>query len=117
VLEIIILLLFVIVTASALIVLKLGTAEGAPIYYKNNGIRFNINRLSVTGVVLYGISFLIYIHLIAKNDLGYIIPVTTALVYMILFPASHFLFHERFTPVKITGIGLILIGLIFLNLK
>lgn len=110
-------LLFVLITSSALIILKLGTKNGAPVQYVDGKIRFNINPYAIAGVLLYGLSFLLYIYLISKNDLGYIIPLTTALVYMVIFPASHFIFKERFTTQKIIGISLIVVGLIFLNLK
>lgn len=65
---------------------------------------------------MYGISFLLYVYLISKHDLGYIIPVTAAFVYVIVFTASYFIFDETFTAAKIAGIVMILSGLIFLNL-
>jgi multidrug transporter EmrE-like cation transporter len=62
-------------------------------------------------------SFLLYIYLISKNDLGFIIPLTTALVYVVVFIGSFFVFHEAFTMMKIMGIALIITGVIFLNLQ
>ena len=110
------LVLFVIVTSSALILLKMGTKNGALISIKNKRPRLHITKQSFFGILLYGISFLLYMYLIAQNDLGYIIPLTTALVYLILFPASYYLFREKFTRLKLLGIGCIAIGLILLNL-
>jgi len=109
--------LFVLATSSALIILKLGTKEGAPIQYLDGRLQLNLNLYTVSGIFLYGISFLLYTYLISKNDLGYIIPLTTALVYAIIFTASYFVFHEQFTATKVAGIVLIISGLIFLNLK
>lgn len=109
-------LLFVLTTSSALIVLKLGMKNGAPVEYLDNKLHFNITPLAITGVFLYGLSFLMYVYLLSKNDLGYIIPLTTALVYVIIFTASYFIFHEVFTVAKIVGIALIIGGLVFLNL-
>jgi drug/metabolite transporter (DMT)-like permease len=113
----IILALYVIATSSALIFLKLGSAHGAPLHYANNRLQFNLTVYSVLGIFLYGFSFLLYTYLISKNDLGYIIPLTTAFVYVAIFTASYFIFKEVFTVTKIFGIVLILAGLIFLNLK
>jgi drug/metabolite transporter (DMT)-like permease len=79
-------------------------------------LHFNLNFYAVAGIFLYACSFLLYIYLISKNDLGYIIPLTTALVYIVIFVASYFVFHEVFTATKIVGIMLIVGGLIFLNL-
>lgn len=108
--------LFVLVTSSALIVLKLGTKDGSPIHFVDSKVQLNINPVVIGGIVLYGISFLLYIYLISKYPLGYIIPLTTAFVYLIIFTASYFIFDEVFTALKILGIALIIGGLVFLNL-
>lgn len=110
-----IILLYVATTSLGLILLKLSTSTGLPVSYIDNKISFNLNLLSVSGVLLYGISFLVYFYLISKFDLGYIIPLTTALVYVVIFVASFLIFKESFTALKILGIGLILVGLFFLN--
>lgn len=109
------LIFYVLTTSAGLIVLKLSTSAGFPIAYVNDKLQFNFNLLSVLGVFLYGVSFLLYFYLISKFDLGYIIPLTTALVYILIFIASFLIFHEVFTIAKIIGISLIIIGLIFLN--
>lgn len=113
----IILALYVLATSMGLIVLKLGTESGTPFSFSNSRLHVNLNWQSVTGIALYGLSFLLYIYLISKNDLGYIIPLTTAFVYIVIFIASAVIFKEVFTITKIIGITLIVIGLIFLNLK
>jgi small multidrug resistance pump len=110
-------LLYVAATSLALIALKLGTKSGIPIHYVNSKLQFNVNFYTIAGVALYGLSFLTYIYLISKYDLGYIIPLTTALVYVIIFTASYFIFDEVFTSVKILGIILILSGLVLLNAR
>jgi multidrug transporter EmrE-like cation transporter len=109
--------LFVTLTSSALIVLKLGTKNGAPIQYLDNKLHLNVNPTIVLGITLYGLSFLTYMYLLSKYDLGYIIPLTTALVYMIIFVASYLIFKETFTILKIVGITLIMVGLMLLNIK
>jgi drug/metabolite transporter (DMT)-like permease len=108
--------LYAIVTSLGLIFVKLGTNGGMPVTYTGGRLHVHVNFYVISGVFLYGVSFLLYMYLISKNDLGYIIPLTTALVYTIIFVASYFVFHEVFTVAKIMGIGLILAGLIFLNL-
>lgn len=104
-------------TSLGLIFIKLGTTDGLPIKLLNEKPVFNLNLLTAAGILLYGASFILYMYLISKNDLGYIIPLTTALVYIVIFVASYFIFHEVFTATKIAGIILIVAGLIFLNLK
>lgn len=109
--------LYVLTTSIALIVLKLGAKDGAPAQFIDGRLHFNITLLTVSGVVFYGISFLLYVYLISKFDLGYIIPLVTALVYVLIFVASFFIFHEVFTIAKVFAIALILVGLAILNMK
>lgn len=108
---------YVLATSLALVVLKLGSKSGAPAQFIDGKLHFNITLYSILGIILYGISFLLYIYLISKYDLGYIIPLTTALVYILIFIASFFIFNEAFTLLKVAGIFLIVIGLVFLNIK
>lgn len=111
-------LLFYAVTSSvALVLLKLGGQSGPPVSVIDGKLIFNLGWYAISGIILYGLSFIVYTYLISKNDLGYIIPVSTALVYIGIFLASYFIFKETFTAFKIAGICLILGGVILLNLK
>ncbi len=113
----IIIAMFVLATSSALILMKLGSKSGPPVQFVADKLHFNLNPYTVGGIFLYGLSFVIYTYLISKYDLGYIIPLTTALVYIIIFTASFIIFKEVFTAMKIVGIVLIVTGLLFLNIK
>jgi len=113
----IILILYILTTSIGLIVLKLGTNSGLPITLVENKIQFNINAATVIGIILYGLSFIMYMYLISKNDLGYIIPLAASFVYILIFFGSYLVFNEVFTPTKIIGISLILGGMIFINLN
>jgi drug/metabolite transporter (DMT)-like permease len=113
----IILALYVISATCALLVLKLGTAAGLPISYSENQLHFNINAYIIFGFILYGLSFLTYMYLVATNDLGYIIPLAASFVYILLFIGSFFLFKEVFTLGKILGIVFILVGIVVLSVN
>ena len=113
----VILVLYILTTVTALVVLKLGTSTGLPVTYIDSKLQFNINFYTVAGILLYGLSFVTYVYLISKNELGYIIPLAAAFVYILIFLASAVVFKEVFTLTKIIGIVLIIAGFIFLNLK
>lgn len=108
--------IYVILTSSALIALKLGAEHAAPLSYAQNKLSLNLNPYVVGGIVLYGSSFILYTYLISKYDLGYIIPLTTGLVYILIFFASYSIFHEAFGALKIVAILLILAGIALLNI-
>lgn len=107
--------LYVVITSLGLIVLKLGTNSGSPVSFTNHKLALNINPYIISGILLYGVSFVLYIYLISRYDLGYIIPLAAAFVYILIFVASYFVFHEVFTPLKIMAIAFIVLGLVLLN--
>lgn len=113
----IILILYILTTSAGLLILKWGTKTGLPVSYVNNKLLFNVNLYTVGGIILYGLSFVLYVYLISKNDLGYIIPITAAFVYILIFIGSFVIFHESFTAPKIIGIALVLSGIVVLNVK
>jgi len=115
--SIVLLLIYVLSTSSGLILLKLGTANGMPISIVEHAISFNFNWYSLAGFFLYGCSFLLYIYLISVFDLGFVLPVTTALIYTIIFIASFIIFKEVFTVIKIVAICFIIFGVILLNIN
>lgn len=108
---------YVISTSLGLVFIKLGTDTGLPISFVENSLKFNFNLYSILGVFLYGISFFLYIYLISKFELGFIIPLTTALVYTLIFIASFLIFKEVFTIMKIVAISMIIFGVILLNIS
>ncbi len=109
--------LYVVTASLALILIKLGSSDGAPLSFEKQRIIFNLNPLIFMAGFLYIFSFMLYTYLISKYDLGYIIPLGTALVYILIFVSSFVIFNETFTVLKIAGISLIILGLILLNIK
>src|SRR5579862_5371655 len=107
---------YVLAASLGLIALKLGSKSGAPLQMISGKLHLNLTPLVLVGIALYGTSFLLYTYLISKYDLGYIIPVTTGLIYIVIFTASFAVLHEVFTVAKIAGITVILLGLFLLNL-
>lgn len=111
------LIVYVITTALGLVLIKLGSTTASIVEIIDGKLIFHPSVLNVIGVLLYGVSFVLYTYLISKNDLGFIIPTTTALVYVLVFVASFVVFKESFTIQKIIAIALILVGVMLLNLK
>lgn len=111
-----ILFIYTITTSAGLILLKLGSKAGSPVSFAQNKLHFNLNLFVLGGIFLYGFSFLIYTYLISKNDLGYIVPVSTALVYIFIFSASYVIFKETFNVMRVVGILLVFSGIVILNL-
>lgn len=109
-------LLYVLISSGALVALRFG-ASGAPLIFLGLGRhRIEISAISLLGVAMYFISFPIYAFLISRYELGFIIPIATGCIYIVVFSASFFLFNETFNLIKISGIGLILLGVSLLSI-
>lgn len=108
---------YILLTSSALVALKWGSKTGAVVQIAHSKLQLNLNLYIILGIALYGMSFVLYTALISKYDLGYIIPLTTAFVYAMIFTASVLIFKEVFTVTKIMGIVLVLGGVVLLNVK
>ena len=106
---------YVFATAGGLVLLKLGTNGLGFMSIMDGKIAWNISLLTILGIIVYGISFMLYIVLNSKFSLGYIVPLNTALVYILVFVASYFIFKESFTSLKILAIAMIIGGVILLN--
>lgn len=109
-------LLYVLLSSGGLIAVKLGSDAEQGLIHLGSKIILPITLPTLIGIGLYGFSFLIYMFLISKFDLGYIIPLSTALVYIIIFTASYFVFKESFTAFKVLGILFIFAGIVLLNI-
>ena len=109
--------LYVLATSGGLILLKLGSKGLAFVSIVDGKLTWNLSLLTILGILTYGVSFLLYILLISKFSLGFIVPLTTALVYILIFVASFLIFKESFTSLKIVAIILIIGGVILLNLQ
>lgn len=62
---------------------------------------------------LYFGCFLLWMTILKDSDLGRAFPMT-ALIYLCTLGAAIFLFHEVLTPVRVLGIGAIIVGVAIL---
>jgi len=109
--------IYVLLTVGGLVLLKLGTGGNPIVSFAGNGITWNIGIVSLLGLFCYGVSFLLYMFLISKFDLGYIVPLATGLVYILVFVASFLVFKESISIIKIIAATLIIAGVILLNIE
>ena len=96
---------------------KLVSSGTLNISMTNTYFSIKISWLSVLGLMLYVVSFLIYMGLISKNQLSYLIPLITGAVYLLTMASSVIIFKEQIHFLQLLGSGLILAGLILMNIK
>ena len=108
---------YILLSVGGLVIFKLGSQRGLSFGLKNGNFNMDINILAILGLACYVVSFLMYMFLISKLDLGYIAPITTGLAYILTFISAGLVFKEAITINHWIGAGLILSGVILINIK
>ena len=109
--------IYLLLSASGLILFKLGSEIGVAMSITNKIFSLKIGFVSLLGIVCYGCSFLIYLGLVSKLNLSYLVPVTTGIMYVIILVASAVIFKESISTHHIFGCVLVLAGVVLINLK
>ena len=106
---------YLILTISGLIFMKLGGNSGS--FSVNQGdVAFTINWISLIGFICYICSFLLFTKIIIIFDLSYILPLCTGIVQIITLIASKLVFKEMISIHGIIGASIIIVGIIIMNL-
>lgn len=106
--------LYIIFTVIGLYFMKL---SGEPIKFViNEGLfYFNISIKMILALIFYATSFLLWTGIIAKNDLSFIVPFSSALVNVISVGLGLLIFHESINMYKIIGIIMAIFGVVLMN--
>lgn len=107
--------IYLLLSSAGLILFKLGVNNNPIISSSQGFLNLKIGYLSLSGVVCYGCSFLLYLGLVSKYNLSYIIPITTGIMQIIILLASSIIFKETITFTQIIGVILVVIGVAFIN--
>lgn len=115
--NIILIALYLIFTVSGVVLFKLGAGKGFEFSISTGVFNLKISLISILGLICYVCSFLMYMFLIAKYDMSYIVPVTTAIVQVATFVLAIVIFKESLTITKVIAIALIVLGVGIMNIK
>lgn len=111
----ILIIIYTVLGVSGMTMLRLGAQSHASLNITKAFVGIEFSWVSLCGVFLYGLSFLLYTLLISRYELSYLFPMLTAMTYMGILATSIFVFHESFSAMKILGSLLVLVGVILLN--
>lgn len=108
--------------ASAQILFKKGISEFGRLEFSIAGVFNLIPRILqspwlLTGMFLFGISFLVYLFVISKLQLGVIYPIVTSGGVILISLISWLLFKENLSTLQIVGIAVIIFGIFLLATK
>lgn len=109
--------LYLVFSLAGVFLFKIGCQKEFMISLSTGIFSLHISLLSILGLISYVCSFLMYMFLISKFDMTYIVPVTTGLTYILTFILAVLIFKESITVNKVLGSVLILVGVLIINLK
>lgn len=114
--QIILVIIYIILTLSGLILMKFGGNPGS-ISMTNGDINFGISPISLVGLICYLCSFLLFTRIVVIFDLSYIMPLVTGIVQVLTLVASKIIFKEDFSTQGVVGASIVIIGIIIMNIK
>lgn len=115
--QILTIILYAIISVAGLTLVKLGSNNPLAFSIGTSGCFVSVGWMTLLGLVLYIASFLIYMTLVAQNNLTYVTPIASAVVYILTMIVSIVVLKEQMTVMQWTGWSLILVGAFLMNLK
>ena len=114
--RVILVIIYLILTVSGLIFMKLGGNPGT-LAIKDNNIAMSMNLVSAIGFLCYICSFLLFTRIVVMFDLSYIFPLCMGIVQIATLIAAYFVFKENVSLQGLIGVSLIIIGIVVMNVK
>lgn len=106
--------IYILFSVSGLTLFKIGSMQKAVITIPIVGIA--LSKWTITGIICYGFSFIIYLCVVSEFDLGVIIPIIGGIVNILILLVSYFILKEHLTFCSILGAIIISIGIVIMNL-
>lgn len=110
------LLLYVCMSATGLTLIKIGTAKDTTLLLNTTGFTLKLNWILVLGLCIYVASFLMSIMVMKRMNLTIFYPLSAGLIYIIVSLAGFLVLKESFTIIQMIGMGIILLGIVVMNL-
>ena len=106
--------IYIICSVSGVLFMKYGGIAENTTSFFIAGIKLNV--FTLTGIFLYGVGFFLWMFLVQKFELTKLLPFVMATFNTMTILFSVLIFGERLTFIKCIGVGLIIIGVIIVNI-
>ena len=116
VLQVLLFFVYLLFSSFGIILVKMGAAENAieiNTYIFN--VRFSI--VSLFGIGLYVISFILWMYILHKYNASFIMPIATGLGICLVTSLSYFILKESVSKFQVAGIIVVIIGVLLINYK
>ena len=109
--------LYLILTVSGLILYKYGANKDFTFSIAKGNLNLKLNIISIIGLLCYMCSFLLYMLILPKFNISFIMPLTSAVTYISTFILSIMILKETVTANGIIGAIVILVGIVIMNMR
>lgn len=108
--------LYVILSTSGLVLFKLGSSS-LTMSIQKSIFSMQLPLLSLLGLVCYLISFVLWMYIISKSDISFVVPLGVALTNLAVLFSSYYFLKEEISVTTIIGALIIVLGVVVINLK
>lgn len=108
--------IYVVLSSAGLILFKLGSS-GLSVQLQHAYFSMNISVMTIIGLLCYLVSFLLWMIIISRSEISYIVPLGVACTNIAILVASHFILQETITTNALIGAIVIIVGIVIMNLK
>ena len=112
----VLLVVYVVMSASGLLMIKLG-ASGSAVSVQNGIFDLHMSGKLLIGVIIYACSFIMSIIVMSKMKLSVFYPVATGAILVLTCLLGYFVLKERIGVPQLVGIALIFGGVIAMNIR
>ena len=105
---------YALLSAGGLILFKMGGRDTA-IQSNSSGLSLLLSWKMLSGILCYMLSFVLWLLIVSKTQLSFAMPLSVGVVNILVFLGSARYLHEEITPLKIIGLGVIIVGLFLIT--
>ncbi len=109
--------LYILFSGLGLTLMKVGINKGFGLGVENGSLHFTISLTTVAGIILYVCSFVLSMVAMSRMNLTFFYPLSAGMIYILVCFLGVWLLKETVTIQQWIGMGLILAGVIAMNLK
>lgn len=109
--------IYVFFSVLGLTFIKIGSNRGLNHSFEIPIMNIFVSIWSFVGIVCYAISFLLYLGVISKFDLGFIIPILGGVINILILLVAYFILKEPLTFNMIFGAIIIAVGIVIMNVN
>lgn len=106
--------IYVILSTSGLILVKLGS-QGTSIQVINSIFSFSMSLTMIVGFLCYMISFVLWMVIVSKSEVSYIVPLGVACTNIAVLLGSKLILHEPVSVGTVVGTIVIVLGIIIIQ--